>query len=575
MGKDNVFDSLVKDLSSEERRKMIEKLDENIHISREPLDLRVENEVVQTIEQEYKALFWLDKFIVFFKSLFLAKDKLEITKKIVIKRIARQVSQISPEFFDIKNHAITGEFCNLIIDLSNSVDFIRNPLTVCFEIDKNQFYSLMGQLEFPQIHQELSQNINPWEHSSRHPSQDIHSIRRNLTENLEACLSKISREDRLKMMEMTRTLNHMYQLSTYPFKQIVSQFPDSVDGTLMSASFSGLSSPLTELGSILKSFINPPSLKLLEAVFLLYYSLAGRNTGDSLEDLVSQGISRCDTLFEKIREFNKSVPFSDLLKVINEDPFFQISDRSGGEDWFYFFRQYWQDALNEQFRLFNREKVLEEAGNELLRYWDLNSLSFINGYGPTEKSAIFSYSMASLNTFFLHNYQKKLYYPMKIILVDGNFYKKSNRDEYDKMFQVLVKIGDRIKWFENSLLPDGDSGRKMRDVSHEFKDDKAESDRQIMKLKIGVNRDALMVLEDSLHCLFTMGKLMNGIVLGNGGSYDTLSNFSELGGRNNEELRQSVTEAADDIHKISHSLQDIINLEKEKMEEYIKEMNEQ
>jgi hypothetical protein len=180
--------------------------------------------------------------------------------------------------------------------------------------------------------------------------------------------------------------------------------------------------------------------------------------------------------------------------------------------------------------------------------------------------------MAALNTFFLENYQKKLYYPMKIILVDGSFYKKSNRTEYDKVFQVLVKMGERIKWFENNLLPDGDSGRKLRTLSQEYREDQEELNRQVLKVRIGINRDALVILEDSLNCLVTMGKLMNGVVMGNGGSYDTLSNFSELGGRNNEELRQSVIEAADDVHKIGHSLQDFVNLEKEKMDELSKEI---
>jgi len=64
-----------------------------------------------------------------------------------------------------------------------------------------------------------------------------------------------------------------------------------------------------------------------------------------------------------------------------------------------------------------------------------------------------------------------------------------------------------------------------------------------------------------------MGKLMNGIVLGNGGTYDTLANLSELGGRGNDELRQSIQDTADDIHKVSHSLQDLLNLEKESLDE--------
>jgi len=571
MGKDNVFDSLVKDLSTEERRKMIEKMEQNIHVSQESLNNSVENEPFQTIEEEYKALSWLDKVFIIIKSLFLAKDKLEITKNILVSRLARQVSSVCPDFFDVKHRAATGEFSKLVVDVANSAEFIKKPMAVCFEMDKIKFYSLMGQLEFPGLQVELQAKINPWDKNGGYKSRDVQEVRRRLTDDLEMTLSKISRDERMRMMEMTRTLHYLYELSKFPFKMILGQFPTSAEGQPLAASFSGLAKPLTEFAIILKSFKNPPSVKLLEALFLLFYSQENLRDGVVLEELVAQGIQNFDSLIQKIRNFNKVVPLSDLLKVINHDPFYQIVPLGGGEDWFYFFRQYWQDCLTEKMRVFSRELALEETANELQRYWDVNSLLPVKGYSRNESFASFAFSFAALQSFFIENFQKKLYYPMKIILVEGNFYKKNNRVEYDSVFKELVKIGSRIKWFENQLLPEGEAGMKIRLVAHDYRDKPEELEREVLKVYNEINRDALLILEDSSKSLLTMGKLMNGVVMGNGGSYDTLSNFSDLGGRNNDELRQGITECADDIHKINHSLKDLMQLEKEKMDEFIKE----
>ncbi|MDC7235772.1 MAG: DUF5312 family protein [Spirochaetales bacterium] len=573
MSKDNVFDRLVKDLSSDERRKMMQKMEENIHVSSEPLDNTVESESIQSIEEEYKALSWLDKLLIFLQSLFLAKDRQELTKKYVVRGVARQLAYISPDLIDVKHEALTGEFCKKLQDIEESAGFIKHSLSVCFGIDKSKFYALMGQLEFQQIHDALREAVDPLGIARKSPNLDAPSIRRNINDNTEALLARIGREDRMRMVETTRTLNTLYQISLFPYSTIISQFPDSPDGSTLAAGFSSVKEPLSELAAILKAFRTPPSIKLLEAVFLLYYS-DDEVDESGLDEKIAESITRCNTLFQKIRDFNSAVPLSDLMKVIYQDPFYAVPRSGGGEDWFYFYRQYWMDTLTEQFRIFSRELKIEEIAQELQRYWDLPSLIFLPGYTPRDQHTAFSYSMAAMHTFFEENYQKKLYYPMKIILVDGSFYKKNNREDFEKTFQILVKFGDRIKWFTNKLAPEGDTGAELRKASHELREDPEALDKQILIISNRLNRDAQLILEDAIHCLEIMGKLMNGVVMGNGGAYDTLSNFSELGGRNNEELRQNVTECADDIHKITNGLKDLFNLEKEKLDEMTREERE-
>ncbi len=574
MAKDNVFDRLVKDLSGEERRKMIEKMEKNIDVSQEPMVFAVENDSVNSIQEEYSSLSWLDKLIIFIKSLFMHKDKLELTKNVMVDRIARQIVSVNPDLIDMRHRSVSGKMSEMVADLHESVDFIRSPLSVCFGMDKILFYSIMGQLEFPELSDELRIKIDPRALAKANPVMDVSGIRRKLSEELDNLMQRISREDRRRMTEQIRTLNHLYQLSIHPFSQITSQFLESTEGQALSASFSSLKTPLTELASVLKAFSNPPSVKLLEAVFLLYCSQVS-STEESLEERVEAGISRCEALIQKVRNFNRAVPLADILKVILEDPFYSAGTAAGGEDWFYFFNQHWQDVLSDRMRIFIREKTLEDHVNELLRYWDIPVLSYIKGYPQQDRLVAFSCSLAALATFNSENFQKVLYFPMKIILVDGNFYKKNNREEYERVFQDLVKISERLRWFEHYLSPEGDAGKKIMEAGREFRGGEEELGRQMLLIYNGINRDALTIVEDSIRTLRAMGKLMNGIVLGNGGTYDTLSNLSELGGGSSEELRQSIVNAADDIHKIGNSLNDIASLEKEKMEELLKEAQQQ
>ena len=128
---------------------MIEKMDKNIDISQEPMVFMVESESVESIEDEYASFSWLDKLVIFLKGLFLQKDKLELTKNVIIDRLVRQICSVSPDLFDMKHRSVLGRVCEMVKNLQESLETVRSPLSVCFGMDRVLFYSIMGQLEFP------------------------------------------------------------------------------------------------------------------------------------------------------------------------------------------------------------------------------------------------------------------------------------------------------------------------------------------------------------------------------------------------------------------------------------------
>ena len=391
---------------------------------------------------------------------------------------------------------------------------------------------------------------------------DPQEVRKNLTEEMESVIVRITKNDRVRMMESTRVLYQMYQLSIFPFQQLLGQFPASSEGGVLPAGLSLVAGYLNELGRILMSFNVPPSVKLLEAVFLA--DLAREEKSEMpMEESLQNAMIKTEHLISRIREFNRNIYLLDLLKLVNEDPFFVPDDIGGGEDWFRYYNQYWQDLIAVRMKTYIRRRVIDAEKNELLRYWDRTDVLSLNNYNSQNPKNQFAVSMAILNTFFKEIVKKVLYYPLRIVLVDGEFYKKNNRSEFEDKFETMMKIGDRIRWFEHYLEPDGEGGMKIRDAIHESAGNESVGEELLKPIFARINHDARIILEESLQVLFSMGKLLNGIVLGNGGTYDTLANFSDLGGKNNAELRESVQNSADHIHKLSFSLQDILNQEKE------------
>ncbi len=566
MGKDNVFNRLVKDLSNEERLKMLEKIEQNIQISQEPMEFNVENGPVKSLEQSYSELSWLEKALIFIKTLFLGKDKFELTKNHLLKGLQRRIQYMNSQFFNIKLESATNEFYEVLSDLNKSVEFIRKPLADCFNADKVSFYLLLGKLEFPAIYKDLSENLHPEKISRTNPSLETQEIRKLLFSNMEEIISRLSPKDRARMMETTGILFQMYQFSSFPFHKILGHFPVNQNGEVLPASLSVLEKYLEDLASVLNSFYNPPGAKLMEAVFLSEY--ANMNQSETvLEEYLKSSMVKTEHLMGRIREFNRNVQLLDVLRVVKKDPFYSPDDMGGGEDWFHFFNQYWQNAVAAELKIFHRLRSIEAGKNELMRLWGLEEIKILNNYNKGRPFCFYATSMALLKTFYLEVVQKVMFYPLKIIHVDGEFYKKNNRSEFNESFDALMKIGDKIKWFERYLEPDGEGGMKIREAIHQSGgngDLELELLEPVYKV---INREALNLLENSLNTLFSMGKLLNGILLGNGGTYDTLANFPDLGGRKNAELRVSVQEAADHVNQTSHALQDLLNLEKEGAQE--------
>ena len=469
---------------------------------------------------------------------------------------------MNSQYFNVKNESVTPEFFTLVSDLAKSIDYIRKPLSECFNNDKIVFYLLLGRLEFPEVHNMLETGLDPWRISEKNPAMDPQEVRKILTEEMESIIVRITKNDRIRMMESTRVLYQMYQLSHFPFQLLLGQFPASAEGGVLPAGLSLVASYLNELGRILVSFNIPPSVKLIEAVFLADLA-RDENPEISMEESLKNAMVKTEHLLGRIREFNRNIYLLDLLKLVNEDPFFVPDNIGGGEDWFRYYNQYWQDLIAERMKKYIRKKVIDAGKNELLRYWDRADVISLNNYNSQNPKNQYAVSMAVMNTFFKEIVKKILYYPLRIVLVDGEFYKKNNRSEFEEKFEAMMKIGDRFRWFEHYLEPDGEGGMKIRDAIHESAGNESAGEELLKPIYARINQDALIILEESLQVLFSMGKLLNGIVLGNGGTYDTLANFSDLGGKNNAELRESIQNSADQIHKLSFSLQDILNQEKE------------
>ncbi|MCK5736913.1 MAG: hypothetical protein KAH21_10560, partial [Spirochaetaceae bacterium] len=169
-------------------------------------------------------------------------------------------------------------------------------------------------------------------------------------------------------------------------------------------------------------------------------------------------------------------------------------------------------------------------------------------------------SFAAVRTLFLEIFQGKLYHALNLVKIDGKFYKKDNRREYDEIFGRFLKFPDRIRSLENRLRPDGEYGIRHAELRREA----SVGEDTVVRLSefiLNLDRESQNIVIPLIGDLKAMGRLIKGILDGNGGSYDTLSNMSEIGGQGHETFRLNLQEVMNIVENSSELLADLVDIE--------------
>jgi len=140
------FDKLIINLSSNEKKELLEKMEMTFELSQDPLSEN--NEVIengfQNFQQEYESLGVIQKIVLFFQSLIRQKDIPSVLKEHKV-HVLRKKYFGDCDLADFKNGLLNQNFYNELIKLKDPCRFFRKPLQKIFSYDnKHDFYAFIG-----------------------------------------------------------------------------------------------------------------------------------------------------------------------------------------------------------------------------------------------------------------------------------------------------------------------------------------------------------------------------------------------------------------------------------------------
>jgi hypothetical protein len=343
-----------------------------------------------------------------------------------------------------------------------------------------------------------------------------------------------------------RCLFCLKELSAFLYDRLLSAFSfDSSLGQVCSVRL--VQDQLMNLNSILYSLPQVPAMTLLESLFVFMLQDQMGNLAVDVESEAKTMLARAEVSLAGIRNFNKNVPLTLILRCASRELSLVPKVISGGEDWFVVYRDYWKNQVDARCREFtkdHKQAALSEAFNQYLKGVPVKPLA--NATSAEKPGAIpvaGAQGLAFLLTFYDEVFIPDLNKVLRPILLDGEFYKRENRTQFTEAYNDLMKIGDAIRGFDFRLSTAGDYGKRYEVAKGEISSLPVKR-RKIQIVVQEVSEEAMKIINNIRAACKTMVQVLDGILRKDpAGVFDTLSNIQALSGKHGPPLTSRIDEA--------------------------------
>jgi hypothetical protein len=268
--------------------------------------------------------------------------------------------------------------------------------------------------------------------------------------------------------------------------------PDAGQGpeTGQTCSVYGLREMLGSLNNILFSLRDPPPLTLLESLFIFILQEKSAEPGFDTNQEIQSLLRRAEKAVIIIRNFNRRIPLTLILRCGSRDMSLFPKTVSGGEDWFAVYRDYWKRHVEGQFaayQLARRRRDILKSFQDFFTGAELKMLSGAasagitagpdsNGAGEAgstgQKREDFplrgDFALAFLRTFYSSLFIKETNRVLKCSAVEGKFFKPETRAKFTAAYDDLMQIGDDIRELEGKIAPSGVYGKRYTLVKQDM-----------------------------------------------------------------------------------------------------------
>lgn len=547
----STFDQLVKSLSKEETQSLLESIQNSIEEFKSEAQPEEKDSLSERIIEHQHAGISSEPFLIrLWLSIrsFLRSIPLKVIyNEELLKRMAKSLKRSAGAYINIHQNVYTGVFYTELKKLRKTQLFFTSLLSA-YDSGKGSFYMLVSSFVAPATYERLMKETNPF--SIKIGSEVSSNIRTGFLRKIDSVFSNLTDDEKSEMYLCAQAIEWMKSFCSLALDRTLLRF-NVISDSNASCQALTIQPEMEVLSSILYSKKNIPH-NLLQALFLMHAQETIIDDDSRMVKEADEFIKDAIEALGAIRIFLKQVPLLDITRYIKKDINWMPYRLTGGEDWFIYFKQAWYDRFNQKWSTWSYEQKkfnIKVQMINLLKVGDLESMKFCPWRNlwvecKFKKELPFLF----LKTFFYSFYNEKLSDTLKTILVEGNFYKHENLNEYTTSYNVLEHRKGEFEKFENRLSPTGDVGTAFAKIRAE-KTATLKNKNQIEGLMHTVESEAKQLITSSIDALKSIELILTGI-LGGGktSTYATITNWAVIAGVNNGLFREEVAAAKEQIH---------------------------
>lgn len=487
-------------------------------------------------EQVFATLTFFERLTLFLRAILTGVERVLIIGEISLKRIAKSIG--GGAGFNPRSLELQEEFFDRIEALQEAAELFRRPLREALRLQKRDFVAFLAGIEMPIVQERLLREVDPENHDRAITELSEFDMKRALDSALQDAFDEISDGDRQVMYRDVQLLHWLQGLADFGFDRLLSRFHDVMRPRVCPANT--LIGPMKELAAVLARLSVPPTTQLVGLLFLFSARDRLEEEETDFEEILQDWVERARDALAEIRRFNELVPLNDIIRVVVKDADWMPSLRGGGEDWFVLFKQFWADRqleLVSEFAEQRKQRHLLDAAVKMLK---LGGLPYLSNYRSNANKMKLTFahehSVAFLRGFLDQVYSKLLARPVKIFLLDGRFYKEHNRRDFMDACNEVDHLAERIRRLDRAVSAEGRHGKMLIQITND-QGLPASKARALASTTMVADKEAESIVADGRKYLVLLQHVLDGILHGHGDeTYDTISNLSKIGGRENGKL---------------------------------------
>jgi hypothetical protein len=565
----NTFERLVLTLGSSERQAMLRLLAESGE--QKALDKNASGEVHDTsstrallaekklAEEPLLLRIWLS--IV---SFFTSSSPTRVYANYKVNELGRILSHSYNVYIDVAHRSYREGLYTELLRLRDSQVFFSSLLS-SYENDKGGFYIVLGSLLIKDTHDAIVVASDPF--SLPYDQELKRDPRVSLVHDMDVAFNTMPEMDRGKMYMAAGAIEWMKTYCALPIDKMITRF-GMIPGAAPTCMVDSVSEDMKLLVNTLSSAKKIPVL-LLEALYLFSVQSSLAEEKFDLEKACHSFVDSATEYLAAIRLVKESVPFADFVRFAIGDVAWQPQKTAEGEDWFVLYRNAWRKRFDERWVEWNRlhrAYALERSMHAFLGTGEIPAMQ----YRPWDDMWLDldlrrELSFRFLKGMFLSVYPALWMKPLKILLLEGDFFRRENLAEYTDAFSMLDHMQQTCEVFETRLSPKGDVGEGFALVKNE-RMATISGKARLDNLMLSINSEAEQLVSSAITALRSVDAVLGG-VLGSvrGGPYETILNLSSIQGKLNERFRKDLEGVRRMVGEALQILTEAELIEKEKL----------